>query len=196
MEGRQAERGDANHDAVQDDKVRLILHDGVSPALGHLADTEDATDEDGQVGQDEAAGEELEACRVQELDGRVFERQSVGVDSVDVVGDHASEDEERKDLPHDTGHHEVVTGGLQGRTTVGRRCDSSTRSLQDEREEIGSAEDPGVEPGLDAGEVCAKLKGDVFEGKVDAGGDKGGGDDETGDLNVESVGRPGVVVEH
>ena len=68
--------------------------------------------------------------------------------------------------------------------------------MQDEGEEISKAENPGIKPGLDAGEGGAKLKGDVFEGKVDAGGDKGRGDDKAGDLNFKSSGRPGVVVEH
>ena len=34
----------------------------------------------------------------------------------------------------------------------------------------------------------------MFEGKVDAGGDEGRGDDKTADLDLESVGRPWVAV--
>ena len=69
MESGQAQGSNGNHDAVQNDKVRLILHDRVAPPIGHLTDTEDTTSEDGEVREGEAADEQLEACRVHELDG-------------------------------------------------------------------------------------------------------------------------------
>ena len=69
MESSQAEGSNGNHDTVQDDEVGLILHDRVAPPLGHFTYTENATSEDGQVCEDEAAGEQLEACRVHELNG-------------------------------------------------------------------------------------------------------------------------------
>ena len=36
----------------------------------------------------------------------------------------------------------------------------------------------------------------MFEGEIDAGGDKGRGNDETTDLDFESIGRPRVAVKH
>ena len=60
MEGGQAKGGDGDHDAVQDDEVGLVLHDGVPPSVGHLSDTEDATDEDGKVGDKQTGDEDLE----------------------------------------------------------------------------------------------------------------------------------------
>lgn len=113
MESSQTERSNGDHDAVQDDKVGLILHDRVAPSVGHLADTEDTTSEDGQVCEDEAAGEQLERGRVHELDGRGFKLRSVGVHPEGVVADYTSEDEESKHLPCDTGHHEIVAHVLQ-----------------------------------------------------------------------------------
>ncbi len=196
MERRQAERSNRNHDAVQRDKVGLILHDRVPPPVGHLSDTEDAPCEDGQVGEAEAADEQFEAQRVHELDGRGFELRAVGVHAGSVVRDHAAEDEEGEDLPDDTGHHEIVAHVLHRGAVIGCRCDASAGSLQDEGEEIGEAEDPGVELGSDAGEVGAEFEGNVFEGQVNARGDEGGGDDEAADLNFESIRRPRVAVEH
>lgn len=68
--------------------------------------------------------------------------------------------------------------------------------MQDEGEEISEAEDPGVELRSNAGEVGADFESDVFEGEVDAGSDERGCDNETADLYFESVGGPGIAVEH
>ena len=73
MESSQAQGSNGNHDAVKNDKVRLILHDRVAPPIGHFTDTEDTTSEDGYVCEAEAADEQSEACRVHELDSRGFE---------------------------------------------------------------------------------------------------------------------------
>ena len=129
VENGEAEGGDGDHDAVQGDEVGLVLHDRIAPAVGHLADTEDATGEDGQVCEEEAAGEELEAGRTHEFDGRGLELRSVAVHAEGVVRDHGAEDEEGEDLPYDTGHHEVVTDILQRGARVGGGCDASTGSL-------------------------------------------------------------------
>ena len=68
MESSQAQGSNGDHDAVQNDKVCLILHDRVAPPIGHLADTEDTTRENGYVCEGEAANEQPEARRVHELD--------------------------------------------------------------------------------------------------------------------------------
>lgn len=73
MECRQAEHRNRNHDAVKNDKVDLVLHDGVTPSLGHLPDTKDATDEDGEERNHNAGNEKLEAGVVGEFDGGGFE---------------------------------------------------------------------------------------------------------------------------
>ena len=69
MERRQRKRSNDNHDTLQDDKVRLILHDGVAPPARHLRDTEHASRPDGDVGEGEAGDEELEASRGKGFDG-------------------------------------------------------------------------------------------------------------------------------
>ena len=196
MESSQTQGSNRNHDTVQNDKVRLILHDRVAPPSGHLADTEDTTSEDGNVCEREAANEQLEARRIHELDSRGFELCTVRIHPQAVVGDHSAEDEEGDHLENDTGHHEIVADFLHVRARIGRRCDASAGSLYDEGEKIGEAEDPGVEFGSNAGEVGAEFEGDVFEGEVDAGGDEGGGNDETADLDFESIGGPRVAVKH
>lgn len=126
----------------------------------------------------------------------MFKLRSAGVHPGSVVPNHTSKYEEGKHLPHDTGHHQIVANLLQRRAIVGCSCNSPTGSLDDKREEVGEAEDPGVELRSDAGEVGAELESDVFEGEVYTGGDKGRGDDETADLDFEPIARPGVAVEH
>ena len=132
MEGSQAQGSNSNHDAVQNDKVRLILHDRVAPSIGHLTDTEDTTREDGDVCEGEAANEQPEACRVHELDSRGFELRSVRIHPQGVVADHGAEDDESDDLENDTGHHEIVADFLHVRAGIGSRCNPSASSLYDE----------------------------------------------------------------
>ena len=69
MEGGEAERGNGDHDAVQDDEIGLVLHNRIAPSLGHLRDTEDASAEDGKVGKDESADEDSELAVVEEFRG-------------------------------------------------------------------------------------------------------------------------------
>lgn len=71
---------------------------------------------------------------------------------------------------------------------IGCSCDASTGSLEDEGEKVGEAEDPGVELGSYAREIGTELESDMFEGEVYPSGDEGRGDDETTDLDFESVG--------
>ena len=61
--------------------------------------------------------------------------------------------------------------------------------MENEGEEVAEDEDPGVEFGSYPGVVAADGQDEVLQGQVDAGGDEGGSDDETGDLDVE----PGVI---
>jgi len=68
--------------------------------------------------------------------------------------------------------------------------------LEHERQEIAADEDPGVPLCRDARGFGAKGEDHVFEGEVDAGGEKGGRDDEAGDLDVEAVIVIRVAVEH
>ena len=188
MESCQAQGSNGNHHTVQNDKVGLVLHDRVAPSIGHLTNTEDTTNEDGQVREGEAAGKQLESCRIHELDRRGFELRSVGAHPGGVISNHGSKDEESEHLPHDTSHHEVVANILHVRAIISCSCDASTGSLDDEGEKVGEAEDPGVKLGSYAREVGAELESNVFEGKVYSGGDEGRGDDETTNLDFKSIG--------
>lgn len=47
MESSQAEGSNGNHDTVQTDEVALVLHDRVTPSIGHLTNTEDTTSDNG-----------------------------------------------------------------------------------------------------------------------------------------------------
>ncbi len=73
MKGSQTDRCNHDHNAIQPDEVWLGLHDRIAPPFGHLADTEDATGEDGDVGQGQTGDEEPKALAVEELDGSGLE---------------------------------------------------------------------------------------------------------------------------
>ena len=66
--------------------------------------------------------------------------------------------------------------------------------MEDQGEDVAEDEDPGVESGLEEGELWAEFNDDMLEGEVDAGGDEGGSDDEAADLRLEAAGVVGVVV--
>ena len=194
MEDRQTQRRDRDHNAIKNNKLNLILHDGVCPAARHLSDTEHATGEDDEESEDDGPSEELEVARGEQVDGRLREAVAAAVGPVDVVPNQNPEDQQRGDLPGDTGHHEVVPDILVG-LGIGCGGDASARALEDEREQIAEDEDPGVEFGSYPGVVAADGQDEVFQGQVDAGGDEGGGDDEAGDLDVEARVIEWVVVE-
>jgi len=172
------------------------LHDRIGPPLGHLADTEDATNEDGEVCQAKASNEELEALVVQELDGGGLETCAVSAGPDEIVRNQDAEDDEGKDLPDDTGHHEIVAGLLHSGSALGGGGNTSSGSLEDEGEQIAEDKDPRVIFSSDAGEVIANLQDDVLEREVDSGGEEGRCDDYAADLNVEAGTVPWVGVEH
>ena len=114
MEDSEAEYGDGDHNTVENDKVGLILHDWISPAFGHLSNTEDTTHEDGNIGQGKGTNEQLPTCSCHELIGRGFKSGAMLVCSNGIVYDEKSEDEEGEDLEYDTSKHKVVPGLLRG----------------------------------------------------------------------------------
>lgn len=87
VKGSEAQCGNSNHDAVQDDKVGFILHDGVLPSTGHLSNTIAAAGEDGEEGQDESTSKELEAQGVQKGDSGGGEGTAAFVGAKSVVCD-------------------------------------------------------------------------------------------------------------
>ena len=195
MKKGETQNGDGAHDAVEDDEIGFVLHDAVGPSVGHFRDTEHAAGEDGQIGEAEGAGEELEVPAMEQGHGGGREGGAVLVGSEAVVSDQDAEGEQRKDLPRDPGHHEVVAEVL-GATGVCRSGDAAAGALQDEGEQIAQDEDPGVVLRPDAGVVAADGQHEVFQGEVDARGEEGGRDDQAGDLDVEAVAVKRVVVQH
>lgn len=65
VEHRQTYGCDKDHDAVEDDEIRLVLHNGIAPTVGHLGDTVDTADEDGQEGNEDGGHEEFEGAAAQ-----------------------------------------------------------------------------------------------------------------------------------
>ena len=120
----------------------------------------------------------------------------MGSDAQDVIGHQAAEDEEGEDLPDDTGHHEIVAGGLQGGAGVGGCGSTTPGSLEDEREEITEDEDPGVESWWNARELRTDFQDAVLKSEIDAGSNESWGDDQTADLNLKAIARVWVRVKH
>ena len=181
--------------SIKDDKVRLILHDAVCPSVGHLRDTVHTSDEDGQKRKRDRGGEEPEFRAADQKDGILAPAMPLTPGPVHIIPDHNREAYQGGDLPYDTGHHKIVPRGLHAVGTS-RGSDASSRTLENQGEEIAGAEDPGVVFGLDAAVLATDGDDKVFQSEVDGAGDECGGDDETNDLDVEAVAIPGVVVQH
>ena len=97
-------------------------------------------------------------------------------------------------MPDDTRNHHVSAHFLGVAAWVGGSGSATASALDDEGEDIAEDEDPGVEAGFQPGKGGAQLDDDVLEGEVDGGGNEGGSDDETADLDLKTVARPRIVV--
>ena len=72
------------------------------------------------------------------------------------------------------------------------RSDTTPRCLQDQRPNIASDEYPREQLRLESRMLGAQVEDDVFQGEVDSGGDEGGREDETDDLEFEGGGDQGL----
>ena len=93
MEDGEAQRGNGDHDTIEDDEVDFVLHDRVGPSVGHFCDTENATSEDDEERKHDGRGEELEIARSEEVDRFLSEAIAAFVGRVGVVGNQSAEDE-------------------------------------------------------------------------------------------------------
>ena len=184
-----------NLHSIQDDKVGLVLHNRVLPSLGHLGNTVDTSGEDGQESDEQRHGKKPESKILDDDIRRRAHLSSSSVEAGKVVSDQDCEYKQRKHLPHDTCHHQIIPQFLVSRC-FRSRGDASTGALEDQRQEIAADEDPGVPFGGDAREVGPEGEDHVLEGEVDAGGEEGRGDDEAADLDVEAVTVPRIIVQH
>ena len=190
----EGEGGKSNHNAIQDDEVGLILHNRATPAVSHLGNAVCASRENGHVSEEDCAGEDFEAKRVQEPVTRLGQVGAVAVDSGGVEPHEATEDEQGYDLPHNTCDHHIIPRVQQVGVIVGCGGDATSGALKDQGEDIREDEDPGVEPRAEDAELRAELDDDVFEGQVYTRGDEGWGDDQTADLGLEARAGPSVGV--
>lgn len=93
----------------------------------------------------------------------------------------------RGDLKRDAGDDNVVAN-LQQFLVVPCSCgDTATNCLQDKRSDVATDENPGEKPGIQARMFRTECEDDVFQGKVDTGGDKSRGENEADDLELECV---------
>lgn len=79
-----------------------------------------------------------------------------------VVRDHHAEDGERDDLEHYAGDHKAVTDIRHG-GCIRRGGDAAAGGLQEEGEDVGGDETPGVEAGWNAGVGGGECECYVFE---------------------------------
>lgn len=104
----QGNRRNRDHDSVQDNESILILHDRIAPSICHFRDTEDASCENGDVGEGDGASKQFEPQGGEELVGRLWETGAMLVHAGDIQPDEQAEDHERHDLPDDTRQHHGV----------------------------------------------------------------------------------------
>lgn len=88
---------------------------------------------------------------------------SSGVKAGKVVSDQDCEHKQRNHLPHDTGHHQIVSQFLFARR-FGSRGYASTSALEEQGQEIAADKDPGIPSGGDAREVGPESEDHVLEG--------------------------------
>lgn len=148
MEGDEEESSNGNHAAVEDEELRLVLHDFVPPSGSKLSDTEDATGEDGDESDEETGNEKLEAGRCDQIHGSSTASCLPGAE--DIIADEEGESHEGDNLPDDTSNHEVGSYILTGTSCVRAGSQASTCTLQYKREQIAANEDPGVISGGNA----------------------------------------------
>lgn len=114
--GFSASRGEVeNSHSVQNDELDLLLHDLVPPPAGHLGNPVDAAGEQSEEGEEEGVEEQFETHVGQQRHHRWVEFGAVAVRIQSVFAREECEDNQREDLPYDTGHHQVVACGLTGR---------------------------------------------------------------------------------
>ena len=137
MKDGQTDSGNKDHDTLEGNEIRFGPHDLILPPAGHLGDPIHAASEDGDEGQPDPSGEQLESRRPAQSEGGGGQDVSPAIGPTAVFGDQRPEDDQRDYLPDDPGHHQVVPCVLQGPLVVfGRGGDAAPGALQDEREEV------------------------------------------------------------
>lgn len=192
------QRGDAHQDRIQTNEQALILHDVVAPPALHLSDTVDTPDQDGKVNDNHGDGEELEFAVVAGglgVSGErgVFAREIETADQE--IRSQGAEDDKGSDLHGDTRHHHVVAELQLAVAVVRGSGEATTGALEDQGNEVGQDEAPGVVLGSQAGEFATELADNVLEDEVDGGRVEGGGEGQAADLDVEADFAEGVIIE-
>ena len=174
--------------SLQDKEQPLILHQRTGPALSHLNNPVHTSDQDGDGGNGESTQKQLELQAPPQL----------GVDWIpgghrrtdnpqSIVGADNHEHGKREDLEPETGQHDVCSH-LRGSVVLRvDRSDTTTRTLKKEGEEVAGDEYVSVRLWLNAGDGGAKDDDDAGKAQVDTGGEEGGGEGKTDDLDEEVV---------
>lgn len=132
--------GDDDHDALEADEHRLVLHEGSGPALAQLGDAEDAAPEDADGAERQRAEEALEEPRVADgghagglVEGGVAEAPVPPPGVEGEVGRAEHEHEHREDLERQPRDHDVVAGLDRLVVVRGYGCHGASDGLQDQR---------------------------------------------------------------
>ena len=185
--------GERNLHSVQDNEVPLILHDRVCPPFSHFRDTIHTSREDSQICQEDRRREGFELHGIDEVNRVLAPAVPLAPYTAHIIRNNGSKHQQCHDLPDDTGHHQVVAH-LFHVFRVGGSGDATSRTLEDEREEITEAEDPCIPFWLYAAVFTADGDDEIFQSEIDGACKEGGGDDETADLDVEAVAVPWIIV--
>lgn len=127
-----------------------MLHDGIAPASRHLDDPVDASDIDGEPSREDACNKQSELGVTQSRHGLFGQRLSGDgiLSAPDVHSSRNGKHGQRSHLPSNASHDESISDILHG-LVVGRRGDTTSSTLEDERKNVKSNKDVGVPPCLD-----------------------------------------------
>ena len=210
--------GDEDHEAVEHDEGRLVLHDGASPATSHLGDTVgtisilyqrpriirvanspvDASDQDTCKGSGDGV------CEPPEL---LVEPQCLGLrgdlirvnplphpDEVVHAGNaEAGQNHNLQTDARDDGPVAAVKKLLIRVAGTGSKC--AADGLDEQTRHVGGDEDEWVQVRPDARHGRVETDGYMLERQVDGDADERGGQDDGANLRFEGILVPRVVVQ-
>lgn len=217
------EDGGVDLQSLEHDERRLVLHDRVSPAAGHLRDTVhefpsahvpnnnrnetrktrgnspvDTPNQDPSIRASHRIAEHPKLAIVpgSQGGGRRLAARNPLPDPPTVIRAHEPEEAQDSGLQRDAGDDDAVAVQQQLRLVVaGGGGERAADGLQDQAGDVGGHEDERVQAGAEARERRVDRERDVLEREVDRDADERGREDDGADLRLEGVRVPGVLVQ-
>lgn len=186
MQNGQAGSGDGDHGALENHEGDLLVCQAAVESTGQLGNTEDGSDEDAERGDAETEQEKVEEAALLEAGKLLRPRVAVLVQTpCEFCTEHAKESQ-GEDLEPQTRDHDIDTG-VDLALGVCSRCKATTKSLEDQGEDITSAEDDCVRARSEAREVLTVDADDAGQAEVDSSREEGGSNGEADEIDEEVV---------